>query len=460
MIMAASFVVLAALAHLTHSDLAAAYRDPLVAGAGVLVLAAGAALVAAVCSRSTVAQRIDLSWVALAVLAVLWLTLLETHGLESSGGGRTGALVSIAGSLLIVVVLISRDRNSVLAPGTEGSATRQAEPVSDLGSYHLLEPIGSGGMGEVWRATHQMLARQAAIKLVRPRSPALTPTQREQFVQRFHREANAIAGLQSPNTIYIYDFGVASDGQFYYVMELVDGISLDALVKSFGPQPASRVRHLLRQICESLEEAHQRNLVHRDLKPSNIMVCKLALTHDFIKVLDFGLAKCAACEDEQPITKDNITAGTPGYIAPEIALAEDVVDGRADLYSLGCVAYYLLTGQLVFDDANLMSMVLKHVQAAPVPPSERTELPIPADLEQVVMACLEKSPAARPKSARHVTAMLDACRLDPWTDEQAAAWWDAHLPETSTLRMRMSGTGVRDQADAMTARSVETLARS
>jgi serine/threonine protein kinase len=461
MVLAASFVVLAALAHLTHSDLAAAYRDPLVAGAGVLVLAAGAALVAAVCGGSTVAQRIDLSWVALAVLAVLWLTLLETHNLESSAGGRTSALVSIAGSLLIVVALISRDRNRVLDLGTGGGPrTGQAEPVSDLGSYRLLEPIGSGGMGEVWRATHQMLARQAAIKLVRPRSSALTPTQKEQFIKRFHREANAIAGLQSPNTIYIYDFGVASDGQFYYVMELVDGISLDALVKSFGPQPASRVRHLLRQICESLEEAHQRNLVHRDLKPSNIMLCKLALTHDFIKVLDFGLAKCAACEEEQTITVENVTAGTPGYIAPEIALAEDVIDGRADLYALGCVGYYLLTGQLVFDDANLMSMVLKHVQTAPVPPSQRTELPIPADLEQIVMACLEKAPAERPQSARRVAAMLDACRLDAWTEEQAAAWWEAHLPETSTLRMSMSRASGHDQADAITARSVETLARS
>jgi serine/threonine-protein kinase len=190
------------------------------------------------------------------------------------------------------------------------------------------------------------------------------------------------------------------------------------------------------------------------------MLCKLALTHDFIKVLDFGLAKCAACEGEQPITMDNITAGTPGYIAPEIALAEEVVDGRADLYSLGCVAYYLLTGQLVFDDANPMSMVLKHVQAAPMPPSQRTELPIPADLEQVVMACLEKSPARRPQSALQVAAMLGACRLEPWSEEQAAAWWQAHLPETSTLRMRADRSSLRDHADAMTERSVETLARS
>ena len=176
-------------------------------------------------------------------------------------------------------------------------------------------------------------------------------------------------------------------------------------------------------------------------------------------MLDFGLAKCAACEDVQPITTDNVAAGTPGYIAPEVALAEDVIDGRADLYALGCVAYYLLTGKLVFDDANIISMVLKHVQTAPVPPSERTELPIPADFEQVVMACLEKAPAARPQTARQVAAMMDACRLEPWTDAHAAAWWQAHLPETSTLKMRTDG-GVRDQADAMADRSVETLGRS
>jgi len=268
----------------------------------------------------------------------------------------------------------------------------------------------------------------------------MTPAQREQWVRRFHREANTIAGLQSPNTIYLYDFGVARDGQFYYVMELLDGISLDVLVKQFGPQPAPRVRHILRQVCESLEEAHQRNLVHRDLKPSNIMLCKLALSHDFVKVLDFGLAKCAACEDVAQITLENVAAGTPGYIAPEVALGETAVDGRADLYALGCVAYYLLTGEMVFSEANAMSMVVKHVQTAPARPSSRTELPIPADLEAIVMHCLEKSPAARPQSARQVAAMLAQCTFEPWSDAEAAAWWERHLPESSTLRSGASSS--------------------
>ena len=328
----------------------------------------------------------------------------------------------------------------------------------DLGSYRLLSPIGAGGMGEVWRATHQMLARQAAIKLVRPRHAEMTLAQREQYVRRFHREANTIAGLQSPNTIYLYDFGVAKDGQFYYVMELLDGISLDALVKTFGPQPAARVRHLLKQICESLEEAHQRNLVHRDLKPSNIMLCKVALRHDVVKVLDFGLAKCAACEDVAPITMENVAAGTPGYISPEVALGEDVVDGRADLYALGCVAYYLLTGALVFDDKNPMAVVVKHVQAPPVPPSQRTELPIPQDLERLVMQCLEKQPQARPQSARQVAAALDSCGIPEWNEQQASGWWEAHLPETSELRTSAGQSGTH--VDASAERSTGTFARS
>src|SRR5262245_11125248 len=260
---------------------------------------------------------------------------------------------------------------------------RQLQPVSatpqtagELGRYRLLAPIGAGGMGEVWKASHEMLARQAAIKLVRPQTTAVSARQRDLWVERFRREANVIAGLQSPHTIYLYDFGVSNDGQFYYAMELLDGISLETLVNTFGPQPVSRVRAILVQMCRSLEEAHTRNLVHRDLKPSNVMLCKVALTYDFVKVLDFGLAKCAACEDVTQLTVEGTAAGTPGYIAPEVALGEEQVDGRADVYALGCIAYFLLTGKLVFSESNPMTMALKHVQAKPEPPSARTELPI------------------------------------------------------------------------------------
>ena len=307
------------------------------------------------------------------------------------------------------------------------------DPSAALGSYRLIAPIGEGGMGEVWKASHDMLARRAAIKLVRPNAGAFTK-QPTVWVERFRREANVIASLQSPHTIYLYDFGL-SDGQFYYVMELVDGISLQTLVTTFGPQPAARVRSILIQICSSLEEAHERGVIHRDLKPSNVMICQLALNHDFVKVLDFGLAKCAACEDlGAALTVEGTTAGTPGYIAPEVALGERHVDARADIYALGCVAYFLLTGTLVFPDSNPMSMAVKHVQATPDLPSSRTELPIPEELEMLVMRCLAKRPEDRPSSVREIADILSAQDFAVWMENDAAEWWRRHLPRSSSLR--------------------------
>jgi serine/threonine-protein kinase len=313
--------------------------------------------------------------------------------------------------------------------------TLAAQSAIDLGSYRLVAPIGKGGMGEVWRASHMMLARAAAIKLIK--AEALTrpsARQAEVSLKRFRREANVIASLQSPHTVYLYDFGSSTDGRWYYVMELLDGISLQDLVTNFGPVPGSRVVSILRQACESLEEAHQQGLVHRDLKPSNIMVCKLALHHDFVKVLDFGLAKFVGPVDATQLTMEGMAAGTPAYMAPEIALGRTDVDARADIYALGCVAYFLLTGTLVFPDENPMSMALKQVQETPDPPSSRTEIPIPQDLERVVMRCLEKKADDRPASAREVADLLEACVLPPWTSDDAAAWWERHLPPTSTLR--------------------------
>ena len=312
-------------------------------------------------------------------------------------------------------------------------ATIAAERAVELGSYRLVAPLGEGGMGEVWHATHQMLARKAAIKLVKPEG--LSAGQSETAMKRFKREANVIAGLQSPHTVYLYDFGSSSDGRFYYVMELLDGISLQTLVTKFGPQPAGRVAHIIRQICESLQEAHHHSLIHRDLKPSNIMLCKVALHHDFIKVLDFGLAKCVQqTETVTQLTMEGVASGTPGYIAPEIALGERAVDHRADIYALGCVSYFLLTGSLVFEDTNPLTMALKHVQAIPDPPSQRTELPVPDSLERLVMQCLAKKPSERPASAVDVAKATAACDLVQWTEEDAEAWWSRNLPQSSGLR--------------------------
>lgn len=311
-----------------------------------------------------------------------------------------------------------------------------AQKAADLGSYQLEALIGRGGMGEVWQARHKMLARDAAIKIVRPELVSGLPARQSDIaVRRFEREARVTASLQSPHTVYLYDFGTSRDGSFYFVMELLDGVSLQSLVQTFGPQPPSRVIYLLRQVCRSLEEAHARGLVHRDLKPSNIMACQVALEYDFVKVLDFGLVKPTTVEEYTSLTLDGVSAGTPGYIAPEIAMGELRIDARADLYTLGCVAYYLLTGSMVFNEASPTAMAVAHVQKVPDPPSSRTELPVPADLERVVLQCLAKRPDDRPVSAAHLVRLLDACRdAHEWSEADAAAWWQTHLPPTSTLR--------------------------
>jgi serine/threonine-protein kinase len=366
-----------------------------------------------------------------------WINV-ERHGFPIAPWVRLVIWPAINYLIAVLAYMFGRHLASLSTPAIS----------TGLGAYQLLTPIGAGGMGEVWKATHHMLARKAAIKLVRPRTTAISERQADNWVKRFQREANVIAGLQSPNTIYLYDFGVAPDGQFYYAMELLDGVSLETLVSSFGPQPTGRVRSILLQVCASLEEAHQQGLVHRDLKPSNVMLCKLALTYDFVKVLDFGLAKCAACEEATQLSAEGVGMGTPGYISPEVALGEELVDERADIYALGCVAYFLLTGSLVFPDANAMAMALKHVQEKPVPPSQRTELPIPAELEAIIMQCLEKKPADRPANVRALADRLAALSLPVWTQADATAWWDRHLPPTSTLRapVRIDTTAISPSA--------------
>jgi serine/threonine-protein kinase len=308
-------------------------------------------------------------------------------------------------------------------------SVRDAQSARNLGSYTLMSQIGEGAMGEVWRATHKLLARPAAIKLVK-----LDASSQELFAQRFHREANVIASLKSPHTVYLYDFGTTEDGRLYYVMELLDGISLQTLINSFGPQPASRVAAILKQMCRSLEEAHREKIVHRDLKPSNVMICEVAEVRDFVKVLDFGLAKPLDAGAASNLTVEGVTLGTPEYMAPEIARGSRTVDGRADLYALGCVAYVMLTGSLVFTDANPLTVALKHMRDAPVPPSKRTDRFIPADLEHVILACLEKDPDKRPRSARDVERMIARCNVPAWKDEDADAWWQKHLPASSSLR--------------------------
>jgi serine/threonine-protein kinase len=307
--------------------------------------------------------------------------------------------------------------------------SRQVRRAREMGSYRLGDLIGEGGMGEVWQAHHRLLARPAAIKLIRPeRTFDETSTVSRLTVQRFRREAQAAASLRSPHTIQLYDFGVTADGRFYLVMELLDGIDLESLVRRFGPQPPSRVIHLLRQACHSLAEAHGRGLVHRDIKPANIHLCRLGLEYDFVKVLDFGLVKhdLASSRDETLLSAPGMAPGTPAYMAPEMATG-DSLDGRLDLYSLGCVAYFLLTGEMVFDVDNALAMISRHLQTEPIPPSIRSGRPIPRALEDIVLACLAKNPGDRPSGAAELSQRLAAIELTAWTQEDARAWWDANL---------------------------------
>lgn len=303
----------------------------------------------------------------------------------------------------------------------------------EMGSYHLLELIGRGGMGEVWRGQHYMLARPAALKLIRSDALGHELGAMERALARFEREAQVTASLQSPHTVELYDYGIAEDGTLYYVMELLQGIDLESLVRRFGPLTAERVVHILRQACLSLGEAHSRDLIHRDIKPANLYLCQRALEYDFVKVLDFGLVKRGSTVEaraEMPVTETGAVAGTPDFMAPEVAVNDEAVDGRADLYALGCVAHWLLTGRRPFERDTAIATIVAHINTPAEAPSAHTELPIPDRLDSLVLACLAKDPAGRPANAEALLYELDRIELArPWTRDRAAEWWRLHLPE-------------------------------
>jgi len=299
-----------------------------------------------------------------------------------------------------------------------------------LGSYQLVERLGEGGMGEVWLARHRLLARSAAIKLIRPE--ILSDGARE--LGRFEREAQATAALTSPHTIRLFDFGLTGDGTFYYVMELLYGCDLESLVRNFGPLPPARVMYLIRQVCRSLGEAHEMGLIHRDIKPANIYLCRMGLEYDFAKVLDFGLVKRERRDEATAIiSAETELTGTPGYMAPEAILGHADIDRRVDVYAVGCVAYFLLTGERVFGAANMMTVLMRHVQEEPMPPSPRADLQIPREVDEFVLACLRKDPKLRPASAEELLQMATACKTaDLWDLRAARKWWKAHLPHLAT----------------------------
>ena len=307
---------------------------------------------------------------------------------------------------------------------------RQVAREREMGSYRLGDLLGRGGMGEVYQATHRMLARPAAIKLIRPRDDG------RDNGDAAHLAVEALpprggGGGQPALTPHGRALRLRSDGGPDTLLR--DGAAGGDDARGAGspawPVPAGRVIHILQQICESLEEAHARGLVHRDIKPANIHVGRVGLRYDFVKVLDFGLVKSVvgASDEDSLATAAGLTPGTPAYMAPETTRG-DTVDGQADIYALGCVAYYLLTGQLVFDADNAYQMIAKHLSARPVPPSQRANVRVPAELERLVLACLSKEPAERP-SAAALHRSLAAVDVEQWTEEDAKEWWREKSPD-------------------------------
>jgi len=288
-----------------------------------------------------------------------------------------------------------------------------------LGQYTLGVRIGKGGMGEVYLATHSMLKRPTAIKLL---PPEFADTER---LVRFEREVQNTAQLSHHNTVAIYDYGTSPDGAFYYAMEYVDGITLDRLVFDAGPLPAGRVVHLLKQACGSLAEAHALGIVHRDIKPANLMVSNRPGMPDHLKVLDFGLVKILGAVGESvDVTVPGNVLGTPRYISPEAIRNAEGVDARSDLYALGAVGYYLVTGGHLFEGESVVEIINQHLNTEPERPSDRLGKPVPTELEDALLWCLEKDPDERPISAEVLFDRLDKLAdVEPWGREQSTAWW-------------------------------------
>jgi len=295
----------------------------------------------------------------------------------------------------------------------------QVRSAMRFGRYTLEEKIGEGAMGSVYRARHATLRRPTALKL-------LSTSGGDRIGRkRFEREVQLTSGLTHPNTIAIYDYGHTRDGVFYYAMELLDGLTVEQLAEDEGPQPAGRVIHILSQAARALAEAHSIGLIHRDVKPANIFLCVYGGMHDFVKVLDFGLVKEIDSADPS-LSAPNTIAGTPLYMAPETFANPGEIDARVDIYALGAVAYFLLTGHPPFESANMLALLHAHLMEAPRSPSERVERPVPHDLEALVLECLAKSPSDRPASAGELADRLDELRVaHPWSERDAKARWDA-----------------------------------
>jgi hypothetical protein len=320
-----------------------------------------------------------------------------------------GLLVLSAGAILVSMLVVARQRHRM---------KKVEHTIKELGQYTLEEKIGAGGMGSVYRARHAFLKRPTAVKMLN------TDMVTEDTLARFEREVQLTSRLSHPNTIAVYDYGRTPEGVFYYAMEYLEGIDLEGLVKKFGPQPEGRVLNILQQICGSLAEAHEVGLIHRDIKPANIILTTRAGIPDFVKVLDFGLVKTVDADELGKLTQANVTVGTPYYMSPEAVERPDTITALSDIYAIGGVGYYLLTGTPVFSGKTVMDICMKQVRAVPDPPSKRLGRPVAASVETLILRCLAKVPKDRPASARTLIDELARCEpSQPWTRADAEAWW-------------------------------------
>jgi eukaryotic-like serine/threonine-protein kinase len=381
-----------------------------------------------------------------------WIILIFTYSLFIPNSWKRAAIVTGILALVPVMVMIlmaigTTCGGSVYSPSvvahfglelliSASAATLGAYLINNLrteiveaqqlGQYRLIKEIGKGGMGAVYLAEHQMLRRPCAVKVIRPEQAT-----DYQMILRFEREVQNMAKLTHWNSVEIYDYGRTEDGVFYYAMEYLPGWTLHELVDQYGPQPADRAIHILRQTCEALYEAHSIGLLHRDIKPGNILISKRGGVYDVAKLLDFGLVKQIG-EGDTRLTQEGIVTGTPQFMSPEQANARHL-DVRSDIYSLGTVAYYLLTGRAPFELAEPIQILIAHTKD-PVQPPSQYQPDLPFDLEQIVLRCLAKRPEDRYATARELEHALAKCRdANRWTSSRAEAWWKEHDNKTTQI---------------------------
>jgi serine/threonine-protein kinase len=364
---------------------------------------------------------------ALAAMAAIWFLLLQgllqatLSEFQLFWAQRGGAEAARANVIWGVTAIAMLGGASAMVSHTLYNLKKTAHRAKRLGKYLIHGEIGEGGMGQVYFAQHSLICRPTAVKVMRPSEDGRTA------LARFEREIRVSATLTHPNTITIYDVGWTPERSLYYAMEYLEGLDLQQLVEKYGPLSPERVVHILKQAAGSLEEAHSRNIIHRDIKPSNIFLTRRGGIYDFVKVLDFGLAKQIKSDTASAITKTGMLFGTPRYLAPETVYGTEKIDGRADLYCLGGVAYWMLTARPVFTSETSVEVVIDHVKTIPDRPSEVSELSIPAELEDIVMRCLEKKPSDRYQTARDLESALDAVPFsDSWNRSKAEDWWNLH----------------------------------